>query len=93
MCRPTTLRALCTVALVGLFALFPATASAAPQPDEERPFLVRLRELVERIVGAEEGGPGIDPLGLSGSGNEPAPTPAESRACHNRTSPPANGSR
>ena len=67
---PTSLRALCTVTLAVLLAVLPATAGAASPSDEERPFLVRLREFVERIVGAEEGGPGIDPLGLVGGGDQ-----------------------
>jgi hypothetical protein len=83
---PTSLRALYAVTLAGLLSLAPATAGAAPAAGEDRPFLVRLWEFVERFVGAEEGGPGIDPLGLVGGGEPEATEPCLRARC------PATGS-
>ena len=65
MCVRASLRALHAVALAAAVALSPAATAAAEVPAGDTPLLVRIWEFVKRVAGAEEGGPDIDPLGLS----------------------------
>jgi len=70
MCVRASLRALHAVALAAAVALSPAATAAAEVPAGDTPLLVGIWEFVKRIAGAEEGGPGVDPLGLADEGDE-----------------------
>lgn len=65
----STLRPLFIVALVVVLAGLPSGAVAAPASTHETLLVARVADWVRHLVGAEEGGPDIDPLGFAAEVN------------------------